>query len=158
MGREIRDRRSSRGLFADEKDETKKEESSEEIEHPVLPASAAREKLKESVTGEAEAKTVCDGPSEGDGSDGEEGGDADLRVVPLDFAEASEHEASDEDECRRGGEGGDGSDEWCDEEREEEEDAGDDCGDAGAASSGDSGGGFDVAGDGAGTGERAEDG
>jgi len=81
-----------------------------------------------------------------------------LGVVPVDFADAGEHEAADEDERGRGGEAGDGSEERGDEESEEEEDSGDDGGDAGASACGDSGGGFDVAGDGAGAGEGAEDG
>lgn len=50
------------GLFANEIDETKKEEGSEEIEHPIAAASAACEELKESITGEAEAEAVSDGP------------------------------------------------------------------------------------------------
>ena len=146
------------GLFANEIDETKKEEGSEEIEHPIAAAGAACEELKKSITGEAEAEAVSDGPREGDGRDGEEGGDANLRVVPVDFAEAGEHKATDQDESGRGSEGGDCSDEGHDEEREEEKDSSDDGGDTCAASCGDSGGGFDVAGYGAGACEGAENG
>ena len=71
---------------------------------------AAGEELEESVAGKAEAEAVGDGPGERDGGDGEEGGDADLWVVPLDGAEAGKHEATDEDERGSGGEAGDGSD------------------------------------------------
>ena len=114
--------------------------------------------MQRGVAGKAEAEAVGDGPGERDGGDGEEGRDTDLRVIPLDLAEAREHEASDEDQCGRGGEAGDGSDEWGDEERDEEEQPGDDGGHAGASARGYSGGGLDVAGDGAGSGERADDG
>ena len=139
-------------------DEAEEEESGEEVEHPVLAAAATGDELEKGVAGEAEAEAVGDGPGEGDGCYGEEGGDGDLWVFPIDLTEAGEHEAADEDEGGRGGEVGNGSDERGDEEREEEEDAGDDGGDAGAASCCDSGGGFDVAGDGAGACEGAEDG
>src|ERR1700677_3621735 len=139
-------------------DEAEEEESGEEVEHPVFLFGAAGDELEESVAGEAEAEACGDGPGEGDGCYGEEGGDGDLRVFPIDLTEAGEHEAANEDEGGRGGEVGNGSDERGDEERKEEEDAGDDGGDAGAASCCDSGGGFDVAGDGAGACEGAEDG
>ena len=139
-------------------DEAEEEEGGEEVEHPVFAFGATGEELDEGVAGEAEAEAVGDGPGEGDGRDGEEGGDADLGVVPVDFADAGEHETADENERGRGGEGGDGADERRDEEREEEEDAGDDGGDAGASACGYSGGGLDVAGDGAGAEEGAEDG
>ncbi len=139
-------------------DEAEEEEGGEEVEHPVFFAGATGEELDEGVAGEAEAEAVGDGPSERDGGDGEEGGDADLGVAPVDFAYAGEHEGSDEDEGRGGGEVGDGSDDGGDEEGEEEEDSGDDGGYAGAASGGYSGGGLDVAGDGGGAEERAEDG
>jgi len=109
--------------------------------------------LEESVAGKAKAEAVGDGPGEWDGGDGEEGGDADLWVVPLDLSEAGEHEAANEDECGCGGEGGDGPDDRGDEEGEKEEDARDDGGDASASACGYSGGRFDVAGDGAGAGE-----
>ena len=148
-------------LFFDDVDEAEEKEGGEEVEHPVSAegmASATREELEDGIAGEAEAEAVGDGPGEWDGCDGKEGGDADLGVVPLDSAEAGEHEAADEDERRGGGEAGDGSDEWGDKERDQEEDAGDDCGDAGTASGGDSGGGFDVTGDRAGTGEGTDDG
>src|SRR5580704_9035988 len=152
------DRRAS---FFNDVDEAEKEEGGEEIEHPVsseCAAGATSNELEESVAGEAEAEAVGDGPGERDGGDDEEGGDADLWIVPFDGAKAGEHEAADEDESGRGGEAWDGSDERGDEEGEEKQDAGDDGGDAGASSSGDPGGGFDVAGDGTGAGERAEDG
>ncbi len=126
-------------LFSDKEDETEEEEGGQEVEHPILTASAAGEELEESVAGETEAEAVGDGPGERDGGDGEEGGDADLWVVPFDLAEAGEHEAADEDECGCGGEGGDGADDWGDEEGEKEEDASDDGGDAGASACGDSG-------------------
>src|SRR5580704_9349159 len=139
-------------------DETQEEEGCQYIEHPVLAACATGEQLQRGVAGEAEAEAVSDRPGERDGRDGKEGRDADLGVIPLDLAEAREHEASDEDQCGRGGEAGDGSDEWGDEERDEEEQPGDDGGHAGASACGYSGGGLDVAGDGAGAEERAEDG
>ena len=110
-------------------DEAEEEEGGEEVEHPVFAkVGAAGEELDEGVAGEAEAEAVGDGPGERDGGDGKEGGDADLGVAPVDLAYAGEHEGSDEDEGRGGGEVGDGSDEGSDEEGEEEEDSGDDGG------------------------------
>ncbi len=123
-----------------------------------LAAGAPGEELDEGVAGEAEAEAVGDRPGEWDGGDGEEGGDGELRVFPFDVGEAGGHERADEDERGCGGEAGDGSNERGDEEREKKQDAGDDGGDAGASSGGDSCRGFDVACDGAGAGERAEDG
>ena len=111
-----------RVLFSDDVDEAEEEESGEEIEHPVsseCSSGAAGKELKQRVTGEAEAEAVGDGPGKWDGGDGEERGDADLRISPLDGAEAGEHEAADEDESGRGGEAGDGSDERGYEEGEE---------------------------------------
>ena len=70
----------------------------------------------------------------------------------------AEHQRADQDQRRRGGEVGNGPDGGRDEDRQEKQQAGDDCGNAGAASGGDSGGRLDVAGDGRGAGERAEDG
>ena len=114
--------------------------------------------MNERIAGEPEAEAVGDRPGERNGGDDEEGGDADLGVVPLNRTEAGEHQCADEDQCGCGGKAGDGSDQRSDEEGEEKQNAGDDRGDAGAASGGDPGGGFDVAGNGAGPGERAEDG
>jgi hypothetical protein len=147
-------------VFA-EVEEAKEKEGGEEIEHPVLAEGtegAAGDELEESVAGEAEAEAVSDGPGEGDGGYGEEGGDGELRVFPLDVGEAGGHQRADEDERGGSGEVGDGACERGEEEGEEEENAGDDGGDAGAASRSDSGGGLDVTGDGAGAGEGAEDG
>ncbi len=100
-------------LFFDDVNEAKEKETGEEIEHPVsseCAAGAASEQLEKSVAGEAEAEAVGDGPGEWNGGNGKEGGDGDLGVVPFDLAEAGEHEAADENESRRGGEAGDGSD------------------------------------------------
>ena len=67
-------------------EEAEEEEGGEEVEHPVFVACAAGEELEGGVAGEAEAEAVGDGPGEGDGDDGEEGGDGELGVVPLDAA------------------------------------------------------------------------
>ena len=70
-------------------DETEEKQSCEDVEHPVLAegvAGTTGEELEESVAGEAEAQTVGDGPGQGDRGDREEGGDGDLRVVPLDLS------------------------------------------------------------------------
>ena len=85
-------------LFSDDVEEAEKEEGGEEVEHPVAAKiGTAGEELEESVAGEAEAEAIGDGPGEWNGGDGEEGGDADLRVAPLNGAEAGEHERADED-------------------------------------------------------------
>ena len=89
-------------LFFHDVDEAQKEEGGEEkVEHPIFAdAGAAGEELEESIAGEAEAETVGDGPGERDCRDGEEGRDADPGLVPLDFAEAGEHESADKNERR----------------------------------------------------------
>ena len=100
-----------------EVDEAEEEEGGEEVEHPVLAAGSAGEEFERGVGGEAEAEAVGDGPGEWDGDQGEKGGDGDPGFVPLDAAEAVEHESADQDERGRGGVGGDGADQRGEEER-----------------------------------------
>src|ERR1700733_2326716 len=82
-------------VFRDDIDEAEQKEGSQEIKHPVFSegmSHTAGKELDERVTGETEAETVGNRPRERNGCDGEEGGNADLRVVPLDACEARSHE------------------------------------------------------------------
>lgn len=55
---------------------------------------ASGEQLEQSVAGEAEAEAVGDRPAEWDHDEGEEGGDGDMGLGPLNFAEAGEHQCA----------------------------------------------------------------
>jgi len=68
-----------------EEGETGEKEGGEEIEHPVGAGGSAGEDLEGGIGGEAEAEAGGDGIREWNRHEGEEGGDGDAGLVPVDF-------------------------------------------------------------------------
>src|ERR1044072_3936044 len=106
-------------------DEAGDEEGGEDEEQPVVLADLAAQQLDQRVGGDAEGEAVGDREGQRDQRDGEEGGDRDFGIVPLDVDERCYNQPADQDQ--RGGGRGKGHELGIgrDEHREEEEDAGD---------------------------------
>ena len=111
--------------------------------------------LHNDISDEAESKTVGDGIEEGHSNNGEEAGNSNLDIAPVDVLERSAHHNADYNENRSGGCAGNKTHDGRKEQTEQEAKTGDGGGQTGSAASGDTGGGLDIGGNGGSTHDSA---